>query len=102
MPSLDEGYGLVLLQAAACGLPLVGSSRTGTPDTGTLLGNAKECITIKEPLTVDTIAEAIQQALDIANVMPSGLRTPYGEKIQNISWEAYENRWYDILKQLTK
>lgn len=102
MPSLDEGYGLVFLQAAACGLPLVGSYRTGTPDTRALLGNAKECITIKEPLSVDTIAEAIQQALDIANAMPKGLRTPYGDNIRNISWEAYGNRWYEILKQLTK
>ena len=102
MPSLDEGYGLVLLQAAACGLPLVGSSRTGTPDTGVLLGNAKECITIQEPLSINAIAEAIQLGLDIANAMPEGLRTPYGECIQNISWEAYGNRWYEILKQITK
>ena len=70
----------------------MGSSRIGTPDTRALLGNAKECITIKYPLSVDTIAEAIQQALDIANAMPQGLRTPYGDNIQNISWEAYGNR----------
>lgn len=92
----------MLLQTEAYGLPLVGSSRTGTLDTGALLGNAKECITIKEPLSVDTIAEAIQQALDIANAMPKGLRTPYGDNIQNISWKAYDNRWYEILKQLMK
>lgn len=102
IPSLDEGYGLVLLQAAACGLPIVGSSRTGTPDTGLLLGTAPECITIKEPLSVDTIADAIKKGLDIANSMPEGIRNTYGDTIQNISWEAYGNRWYDILKSLIK
>lgn len=102
MPSLDEGYGLVLLQAAACGLPIVGSSRTGTPDTGNLLDNAPECITIKEPLSVDTITAAIRKGLEIANAMPEGIRQPYGDKINNISWEAYGNRWYEILKKLLK
>lgn len=102
MPSLDEGYGLVLLQAAACGLPIVGSSRTGLPDTRELLGNAPECIAIEEPLSVDTIAVAIKEGLDIADTMKKGVRRPYGDKIQEISWEAYGNRWYDLLKKLLK
>lgn len=100
MPSIDEGYGLVLLQAAACGLPLVGSLRTGTPDTAILLGNAKECVTIDEPLTVETIAEAIIKGLQIAKKMPDGKREPYGNETANISWEAYSERWYNILKEL--
>jgi len=32
MPSLEDGYGLVLLQAAACGLPLIASASTGGED----------------------------------------------------------------------
>lgn len=102
MPSIDEGYGLVLLQAAACGLPLVGSSRTGTPDTGLLLGDAPECITIDEPLSVDTIVDAIKRGLEVASAMPNGERLPYGNNLQNISWEAYGNRWYRIIKSLQK
>ena len=102
MPSLDEGYGLVLLQAAACGLPIVGSSRTGTPDTGILLNNAPGCITIKEPLSVETITEAIVEALKIADSQADGLRESYKNAIHNISWEAYGNRWYSILKDLLK
>lgn len=101
MPSLDEGYGLVLLQAAACGLPLVGSSRTGTPDTGILLGNAPECITIEEPLSVETIADAIRKGLEIANSKKDSVRNPYKEHIDNISWDAYGARWTNILKNLT-
>jgi len=102
MPSIDEGYGLVLLQAAACGLPIVGSSRTGAPDTGILLGKAPECITIKEPLSVDTITEAIREAILVADNFPEGKRTPYGKSIYNISWDAYGERWYKILQALKK
>lgn len=102
MPSIDEGYGLVLLQAVACGLPIVGSSRTGTPDTGVLLGNTPACITIKEPLSVETITEAIAEALKIADSQADGLRESYKNVIHNISWEAYGNRWYNILKDLLK
>lgn len=102
MPSLDEGYGLVLLQAAACGLILVGSSRTGAPDTAALLVNSPECITIDEPLSVDTIADAIRRGLEIAHSLPEGKRKPYGDKIENISWEAYGDRWYNILEEIVK
>lgn len=100
MPSLDEGFGLVLLQAAACGLPIVGSTRTGAPDVANLLGSPEGCVTIEEPLSIDTIANAIQKALSYAESLPEGQREQYENKIQNISWEAYGMRYYEILKNL--
>lgn len=100
MPSLDEGFGLVLLQAAACGLPIVGSTRTGAPDVSGLLGFPSGCVTIAEPLSVDSISKAIQQALSYAKSLPDGPRIQYQEDIQNISWAAYGKRYYDILTKL--
>lgn len=100
MPSLDEGFGLVLLQAAACGLPIVGSARTGTSDVGNLLGSPTGCVTIEEPLSVETIACAIQKALFYAESLPEGYRVQCKNEIQNISWEAYGKRYYEILKKL--
>ena len=100
MCSLDEGLALVQLQAASCGLPVVFSTRTGGSDMARLLGAPKECIEIQEPLCVESIAEAIDKGLKIANSMPEGMRKPYGNSIQNISWESYGKRWYEILKQL--
>ena len=101
MCSLDEGFALVLLQAAACGLPVVFSTRTGGPNMVRLLDDPTSCIQIEEPLNVASIAKAIRKGLEIANAMPKGKRKPYGDSIQNISWTSYSNRWYDILKQLT-
>lgn len=100
MPSLDEGFGLVLLQAAACGLQVVGSSRTGLRSMANLLDNHIDCIEIAEPLSVESITEAIANALTIADDMPVGMRTPYGDAIKNITWEAYGERYYYILKSL--
>lgn len=102
MPSLDEGFGLVLLQAAACGLPTVASSRTGEPDMEKLLGNPLGCLTIEEPLSSETIAAAIKLALSRAENLPQGERNQYGKVIKNISWDAYGERYYKILKELTK
>lgn len=101
MPSLDEGFGLVLSQAVACGLPIVGSSRTGAPDLANLLGNPEGCITINEPLSTDNIALAIKQALAYANSLPDGPRVQYQKEIHKLSWESYGNRYYGILKELT-
>lgn len=102
MPSLDEGFGLVLLQAAACGLPIVGSARTGSPDVARLLGKTDECITIDEPLTVDNIAAAIKHVLENMYKQPER----YGEvddiTLHNISWEAYGERYYNILESVIK
>ena len=100
MPSLDEGLGLVQLQAAACGLPVVGSTRSGVLDLSQLLGNPKECITVEEPLNVDNIAAAITAALKIAAAMPEGPRDQYQSKIHELSWEAYGERYYEILKTI--
>ena len=102
MPSLDEGFGLVLLQAASCGLPTVASKRTGEPDMEKLLGYPQCCVTIEEPLSVDTLARAIQKALSYAESLHEGPRVQYGKEIQNISWEAYGERYYRILKELAK
>lgn len=102
MPSLDEGFGLVLLQAAACGLPTVASTRTGEPDMEKLLGNPQGCLTIEEPLSADTIAQAIQKILSYAESLPKGSRIQYKNEIHNISWEAYGERYYATLKKLVK
>lgn len=101
MCSLDEGFGLVLLQAAGCGLPVVGSSRTGLSAMAKLLGNPEQCIEISEPLCVENIVAALKKALEIADRQPDGMRKPYGNALENISWKAYGQRYYDILKRLT-
>ena len=100
MCSLDAGYGPVLLQAAACGLPIVGSTRTGLNDLKHLLCDNVYCHVIPEPLTSDNIASTLSKAITQANEMPLGIRNIYEDNIKNITWEAYGERYYNIIKDL--
>lgn len=101
MPSLDEGFGLVLLQAASCGLPIVYSSMTGGGEVKRLLNDNAYCLEIPNPLTPDSIAHAISQALVAHSQLPDGLRNQFIANVQNISWSSYAKRYVDIIKSLS-
>lgn len=100
MPSLDEGLALVLLQAAACGLPIVSSMNAGGRDLRILLNDTESVFVIDETLSPESIASTISKALKYAETMPDGKRDQCQREIANISWEAYGNRWNDILNKL--
>lgn len=99
LPSRNEGFGLVLSQAASCGLVVVGSSRTGMPDLIKLLNQPDGCYQIEEPLSEDTIATALNRAIKYADTLQSGPRNHYKLR-NNLSWFAYGERYYNILKEL--
>jgi glycosyltransferase involved in cell wall biosynthesis len=61
LPSIEDGFGMVLAQAMACGCPVIGSFNTGTPDL--LTGEGREGFTV--PIrNSDAIAERLQQMAD--------------------------------------
>lgn len=99
LPSRHEGFGLVLSQAAACGLAVVGSTRTGMPDVDNMLNHPKGCFMIEEPLSVETIRKALMSALEYANALPEGKRAQYINR-DNLSWEAYGERYFKLLKAI--
>lgn len=58
LPSVDEGYGLPVLEAMACGVPVVVSTRGSLPE---VVGDAGLLV---DPADVDGWAGAIQRMLD--------------------------------------
>ncbi len=60
MPSTGEGFGIVLIEALACGLPVVGSSVDGAREA--LLGG--ELGRLADPADPDAVFEAIVGALE--------------------------------------
>ena len=60
LPSIAEGFGQVLLEALACGLPILATTHTAAPD---LIQHGQEGF-IVEPRSPAQIAEYIQWALD--------------------------------------
>jgi glycosyltransferase involved in cell wall biosynthesis len=59
LPSIAEGFGQVLLEALACGLPILATTHTAAPD---LIENGREGF-IVEPRRPDLLSERIQWAL---------------------------------------
>lgn len=101
LPSKNEGLALVTLQATASGLPLVSSMNAGGVDIKKLIGEANSCFIIEEPSTTENLMKSIKQALAYANALPEGPRNQNGDAIKNITWEAYGDRYYKILKEIS-
>lgn len=57
-PSLHEGFGLPVLEAMACGAPVIGSNTTSVPE---VIGLEKALF---DPKSVDSISDKIREALE--------------------------------------
>ncbi|MCP4934772.1 MAG: glycosyltransferase, partial [bacterium] len=88
MPSRGEGFGIVYLEAMACGIPTVGSKLDGSRDA---LRNGQLGL-LADPTNLDEVQEAILQALSKSKGIPEGL--------DYFSVGAYRTRTHDLLKRL--
>jgi glycosyltransferase involved in cell wall biosynthesis len=80
-PSLYEGFGLPVLEAMACGTPVVTSNVSAMPEV------AADAALLVDPTSVDEIAQAMKQI-----VSDTGLRTRLREKglarASGFSWDS--------------
>lgn len=91
MPSSGEGFGIVFIEAMACGLPVIGGNIDGTVDA---LQNGK-LGKLVNPADAKAIAKAIDEQLN-------GGRTISGKELQNamlekFAYPKYKNRLKEIL-----
>jgi glycosyltransferase involved in cell wall biosynthesis len=91
LPSRQDGFGMVLSQALASGVPVVCSTRTGGEDLQQLMPDAT-WIGVVPHEDVHELAAAIRQMMSRAVAM-RGARDLMGRARQALSWRAYGERY---------
>lgn len=91
MPSKKEGFGIVFIEAMACGLPVIAGNKDGSSDA---LLNGK-LGTLVDPDDPDAILHALQQLLS-GNAVMQG-RYLQQEVLQHFSFAQYKLRLQKLL-----
>jgi glycosyltransferase involved in cell wall biosynthesis len=92
-PSLYEGFGLPVLEAMACGTPVVTSTRGSLPEI------AGDAALLVEPASVEAIGEALVLVLSDTNLRDTLINAGQ-ERIRQFSWRATASSTLDLLLEV--
>lgn len=96
-PSREDGFGMVLSQAIACNLPIIGSKDSGAEDLKNIVAHS-QYITILRDYTVDSLLIAMEKAMQNYETIKDDNYA--GDAIVNLTWEAYGKRYADFLHKI--
>jgi asparagine synthase (glutamine-hydrolysing) len=89
MPSHGEGFGIVYLEALACGLPVIGSKLDGSREA--LLGGKLGILV--DPANLEELKAAVHQVLERKS-------RPVPEGLEYYSYTKFEERCHHLVRQL--
>jgi glycosyltransferase involved in cell wall biosynthesis len=90
MPGRGEGFGIVYLEAMACGIPVVASSADASREA-VRDGQLGAVVNPDDP---GDIRRGIRKALDADRSVPDGL--------EYFSYSAFQRRWQQVVRKLMK
>jgi glycosyltransferase involved in cell wall biosynthesis len=94
-PSYFEGFGLVLLEAMACGLPVITTTNTVGPD---VISEGQDGWVVA-PGDLPALIEKMQYCLDRpSEVREMGARAR--KTAERFAWSDYGDRWIEILAEV--
>ena len=93
-PSLYEGFGLPVLEAMACGTPVLTSNISSLPEV------AGQAAILIDPHDVDQIAAGLKQLITQANLRQHYVEQGY-QQIKNFSWSQAAAQILEILENVT-
>jgi len=91
-PSLYEGFGLPVLEAMACGAPVLTSHNSSLPEV------AGEAALLVDPHRVDAIAAGLEQLITDASRRQELARKGY-QQIRNFSWAQSAAQVWQIIQK---
>ena len=97
LPSIEEGFGMVLGQAMACGCPVLATTNTGAPD---LIREGVEgfIVPIRD---VDALTERMERLIQEPHLQVE-MRAAALARVSSLGgWDDYGQAWETALKELT-
>jgi sucrose-phosphate synthase len=97
-PALTEPFGLTLLEAAACGIPLVATENGGPVD---IIGNCNNGLLVN-PLDKEAIAQALLAVLSDEKQWQAWSRNGIESVRKHYSWQAHADAYLAKVKPLPR
>ena len=92
-PSLDEGFGMPLLEAMAAGTPIVTSNRSALPEV------AGDAALLVDPEDTDALAAALRELTGDAGLREELARRGR-ERVRTFTWEKAVRETWDVYREL--
>lgn len=97
LPSRQDGFGMVLLEALASGIPVVASKNTGAPDIRSI-HPISEAVTLMRDFSIDGLQRALLECISASSRYSR--RDIAEQTIDTFSWEAYAKRYVEVCGHL--
>lgn len=94
MPSLEEGFGIPVLEAMACSCPVISSNAASLPEVG------GEAVLYFDPKNEEDMLQKIQQVLSDERLRKELIQKG-NRKFKDFSWEKLAKKTWDIYNQYT-